>query len=332
MIEIRRILLGCIAVVAILCQTNSSYGQDPQFSQFYANPIYLNPAFAGSAVCPRMTLNFRDQWPSISGTFLSYSAAYDQHFERLSGGIGVLFMGDRAGQGTINTNAISAMYSYKLDVTRTFSMRAALQATFQQKSLNWDNLTFGDMIDEKYGFVYDTQEQRPGSLTKGYVDFSAGILAYTESFFGGVAVHHLTQPEEGFISISKLPRKYTAHAGYVIDIKRKSQRSRSISDVSISPNILYTQQMQFHQLNYGFYFNYFPFVAGMWFRQNFENPDAFIVLFGVQQETFKFGYTYDLTVSKLTNITGGAHEISFMYQFPCPEKRRRVRAINCPSF
>ncbi len=319
-------------VIAITFQSFLLYSQDPQFSQFYASPIYLNPAFAGSAVCPRMVLNFRDQWPSITGTFVTYSAAYDQHFDRLSGGVGILFMGDRAGQGTINTNAISAIYSYKLDVNRKFSMRAALQATFQQKTLNWDNLTFGDMIDERYGFVYNTQEIRPGSLTKGYVDFSAGLLGYTENFFGGVAVHHLTQPEEGFISISKLPRKYTAHAGYVIDIKRKSRRNRSINDITISPNILYQQQMKFHQINYGFYYNYYPFVAGMWFRQNFENPDAFIVLFGVQQETFKFGYTYDLTVSKLTNVTGGAHEISFMYQFRCPEKRRRVRAINCPSF
>lgn len=319
-------------VIAITFQSFLLYSQDPQFSQFYASPIYLNPAFAGSAVCPRMVLNFRDQWPSITGTFVTYSAAYDQHFDRLSGGVGILFMGDRAGQGTINTNAISAIYSYKLDVNRKFSMRAALQATFQQKTLNWDNLTFGDMIDERYGFVYNTQEIRPGSLTKGYVDFSAGLLGYTENFFGGVAVHHLTQPEEGFISISKLPRKYTAHAGYVIDIKRKSRRNRSINDITISPNILYQQQMKFHQINYGFYYNYYPFVAGLWFRQNFENPDAFIVLFGVQQETFKFGYTYDLTVSKLTNVTGGAHEISFMYQFRCPEKRRRVRAINCPSF
>lgn len=319
-------------VILMTFQSFILYSQDPQFSQFYANQIYLNPAFAGSAVCPRMVLNFRDQWPSITGTFVTYGASYDQHFERLSGGVGIMFLGDRAGQGTINTNSISAMYSYKLDINRKFSFRAALQATFQQKTLNWDNLTFGDMIDERYGFVYDTQEIRPGTLTKGYVDFSAGLLGYSENFFGGVAVHHLTQPEEGFISISKLPRKYTAHAGYIIDIKRKSRRSRSISDISISPNILYQQQMQFHQINYGFYYNYYPFVAGLWFRQNFENPDAFIVLFGVQQETFKFGYTYDLTVSKLTNVTGGAHEISFMYKFPCPKINRRVRAINCPSF
>ncbi|MGM0478992.1 MAG: type IX secretion system membrane protein PorP/SprF, partial [Bacteroidota bacterium] len=33
--------------------------QDPQFSQFYANPIYLNPAFAGSHGCPRFAANYR---------------------------------------------------------------------------------------------------------------------------------------------------------------------------------------------------------------------------------------------------------------------------------
>jgi type IX secretion system PorP/SprF family membrane protein len=327
----KQICKGVMVMVSLFIIGNAQ-AQDPQFSQFYASPIYLNPAFAGSAVCPRMVLNFRDQWPSITGTFVTYSAAYDQHFEKLSGGLGLIFMGDRAGQGTINTNSVSAMYSYKIDVSRKFSMRAALQATYQQKSLDWDKLTFGDMIDPHYGFVYATNEQRPGTVTKGYADFSAGILGYTENFFGGIAVHHLTEPEEGFISISKLPRKLTAHAGYIFDIRRKSRRNRSISDISISPNIMYQQQMKFQQLNYGFYFNRYPFVAGLWFRQNFQNSDAFIILFGVQQESFKFGYTYDLTVSKLTNVTGGAHEISFMYQFKCPDKKRRVRAINCPSF
>lgn len=327
----KQLCKGVMILISVFCIGNLQ-AQDPHFSQFYASPIYLNPAFAGSAVCPRMVLNFRDQWPSITGTFVTYSAAYDQNFDKLSGGVGLLFMGDRAGQGTINTNSISAMYSYKMDVTRKFSIRAALQATYQQKSLNWDKLTFGDMIDEKYGFVYQTNEQRPGTLTKGYADFSAGFLGYTENFFGGFAVHHLTEPEEGFISISKIPRKFTAHAGYIFDIRRKSRKMRSPTDISISPNILYQQQMKFQQINYGFYFNRFPFVAGLWYRQNVKNSDAFIVLFGVQQETFKFGYTYDLTVSKLTNVTGGAHEISFIYQFPCPKSKRRVRAINCPSF
>jgi len=329
MIKLPRLLGKIIFFIAI--GTISLRAQDAQFSQFYANPLYLNPAFAGSSGCPRIGINFRDQWPSLTGTFVTYTAAYDQHFSKLSGGIGILFMGDRAGEGTINTNSLSAMYAYKLDVSRKFSIRAALQATYQQKTLNWDNLKFGDMIDPKYGFVYQTSEPNV-SESKGYVDFSAGILGYSENFFAGVAVHHLTEPEEGFLSITNLPRKYTAHAGMIIDIKRKSKISRSLEDVSISPNIMYQQQMQFQQMNYGFYLNRYPFVGGLWFRQNFTNADAMIFLFGIQQETFKFGYTYDLTVSKLTNTSGGAHEISFMYQFRCPEKKRKIRAINCPSF
>ena len=45
------------------------FAQDPQFSQFYANPIYTNPAFAGSSTVGRIVANARNQWPSIAGTF-----------------------------------------------------------------------------------------------------------------------------------------------------------------------------------------------------------------------------------------------------------------------
>ncbi len=41
------------------------YAQDAHFSQYYANPLYLNPAFAGSDICPRVTLNYRNQKPVI---------------------------------------------------------------------------------------------------------------------------------------------------------------------------------------------------------------------------------------------------------------------------
>ena len=41
----------------------STKAQDATFSQFYANPTYLNPALAGSGICPRVSLNYRNQWP-----------------------------------------------------------------------------------------------------------------------------------------------------------------------------------------------------------------------------------------------------------------------------
>ena len=72
-----------------------AFSQDPQFTQFYANPIYLNPAFAGSNGCPRFNLNYRNEWPSLSGNYVTYSASYDQYFKNISGGIGVIATHDQ---------------------------------------------------------------------------------------------------------------------------------------------------------------------------------------------------------------------------------------------
>lgn len=318
-----------IVFMAYFGALNPVFAQDPEFTQFYANPLYLNPAFAGTARCPRVTTNFRDQWPAISGTFVTYSAGYDQHIDALQGGIGLLVMNDRQGQGTINSTQASLIYSYQLNVTRNFSMKAGFQGTFFQKSLDWSKLTFGDMIDERYGFIYQTDEIQPDKSSTMGVDFSAGVLGYSKRYYFGAAVHHLTQPQESLIpnGKSKLPRKYTGHVGALIPFK-----ARKPEEGSISPNILFQQQQNFSQLNLGVYVTKGPIVGGIWYR----NADAFIVLLGIHTDVVKIGYSYDITTSKLTpsftNGTAGAHEVSFAVQFDCRPKRRKFRTISCPSF
>ncbi|MBN2729474.1 MAG: type IX secretion system membrane protein PorP/SprF [Bacteroidales bacterium] len=322
-----------IAVFSMAFYSMDAVAQDPHFSQYYANPLYMNPAMAGTPVCPRLIMNYRNQWPSISGQYVTYNASYDQHVDALSGGIGVLVNVDRAGEGTLSTTMASGIYSYKLDIGRKFSLKAGIQATFLQKSLDWEKLTFGDQIDPRHGFVFNTNEVYPSDgLVKTFADFSAGMVGYSERFYAGFAVHHLTTPNEGFISYSELPMKYTVHAGAIISIEGDNSRKRTIEETSLSPNIMFQKQQEFEQLNYGLYLNKFPFVGGVWYRHNFDNSDAVIVLLGFQQQVFKFGYSYDLTVSKLTNASGGAHEFSLTIQFECSPKRKRIRAINCPSF
>ena len=38
---------------ALLFFMGELFAQDPEFSQFYANPLYLNPALAGVTICPK---------------------------------------------------------------------------------------------------------------------------------------------------------------------------------------------------------------------------------------------------------------------------------------
>lgn len=294
--------------------------QDPEFTQFYANPLYLNPAFAGSARCARIVMNYRNQWPALTGTFVTYNASYDQHFRAIGGGIGLLVNQDYAGQGTLVTTNASAMYSPTIPLTREFSVKMAFQATYHQKRVDWDKLTFGDMIDPRRGFVYTSLEQRKYTSVSMF-DVSAGILGYSKRYFFGFAMNHLTEPNEGFLGSSPLPIKYTGHAGALIQLDRTGE-------TAISPNILFQKQQDFRQLNLGFYVIKGPLVGGLWYR----NEDAFIALIGIQKGMVKMGYSYDITVSKLANATAGSHEISFQTIFVCKERTKKYRTSSCPSF
>ena len=331
-------LLGAgLLLFGMLLFSNETHAQDAEFTQFYANPLYLNPAFAGTARCPRLVMNYRNQWPALSGSFVTTSASYDQHIQTISGGLGFIAMRDQAGQGTLTTTSISGIYSYQQAISRTFSLKAGFQATYMQKALDWSKLTFGDMIDPRKGFIFETRDTPRGNLTAdgrgtiSNVDFSAGLLGFSEKFYFGVAAHHLTEPNESLVvGMSRLPMKWTGHAGAVIPIDRKSR----YSDSNISPNVLYRRQGEFEQLNLGLYVNKGPLVGGIWYRGILfsDYRDAFIVTLGIQTEVIRFGYSYDVTVSELTPATGGSHEVSMAIQFDCRKKKTKFRTISCPSF
>lgn len=332
----RNLMLTCLVLFVSVFFNEGVKAQDPEFTQFYANPLYLNPAFAGSSRCPRMVMNYRNQWPGINKTYITYSASYDQHVDALGGGFGMIVTQDAAGDGTINTTNASAIYSYYLPVTNSFSVKAGIQASYAQKSVDWSKLNFGDMIDNRYGFIKTTNEINPNKTVTN-VDFSAGLLGYSSSFFIGGAAHHLLEPDEAFLGgQSPLPMKITAHTGAIIPIghqsarfkRRRRRNSNTLPESSISPNILYQKQKDFQQLNLGLYVTKGPIVGGLWYR----NEDAFIILLGLMTTNFRFGYSYDVTVSKLSNASAGSHELSMTIQFNCRPKRKKFTPVSCPSF
>ncbi len=329
----RKILCLLLACMAMSCSLELK-AQDPHFSQFFANPIYTNPAFAGSAVCPRVGISYRDQWPSL-GAFKTFAASYDQYFDAISGGIGVYIMSDKQSD-FYRVNTAELIYSLRIKINRDITLNLAAQAQFTNHALNWDELVFPDMIDTRYGQINgNTLAQQPDNTSKNYFDIGAGALLFSENWYVGVAAVNLLRPDEGFISYNRLPIKFTANAGFRFNLRRDTRRTNSFfGQPVISPNIIYQHQGKFNTLNYGAYLDWNPFIFGAWFRQSmaFENKDAVVLLFGLEWGDYKIGYSYDITVSSLSNVSGGAHEISLGAKFPCPEKHKKIRAIKCPSF
>ncbi|MEY4287451.1 MAG: hypothetical protein RL511_1540 [Bacteroidota bacterium] len=301
--------------------------QDPTFTQFYSNPVYLNPALAGSSGCPRIALNYRNEWPQLTGNYVTYAASYDSYFKNISGGVGLVALHDQQGQGTIQTSMIGASYSNYLKVNRKFRLMFGAQAAYYQKYLDWSQLTFGDMIDPRRGFIYQTGDVPRGDGHRGFFDVSAGIVGFSKNFYFGAAFHHLNRPDESMIlGQSRLPVKITGHLGANIKL---GQRGRYSSTTFLSPNIIYQYQNGFQQLNVGAYLKYESFTIGAWYR----NKDAFILTLGINTDKYRIGYSYDLTVSQLGNgISGGSHEVSLGINLKCKKPARDFRRISCPSF
>ena len=327
-----------LLLVTVLLISLGVRAQDAHFSQFYANPLYLNPAFTGSKVCPRVVTNYRNQWPSIPGSYVTYNASFDMHFNALAGGLGVMVTSDRSGQGVLTEQTVSLIYSVRIRLSREWFLKAGIQGSFFQKHLDWSKLTFGDQIHSKWGFSHITAEKGPSDGSGEYnimdVDFSSGLLVYNKRFFGGVAVHHMVPVDVAFEGESYLPMKITAHAGYMIPLN--GGKRLKPGDPIISPNFVYMHQGPFHQYNYGAYFKKAPLIFGLWYRHFVANDgwasDAVILQAGFEYDKFKFGYSYDITISELASPSGGAHEFSFGLDFNCPVKKKRMHEINCPSF
>ena len=126
-------LLVCVALVSV------SIAQDPNFSQFFASPLTLNPALTGKFDgVVRVAGNFRNQWPTINNAFVTKTASVDFGIlkNRLSEidqlGVGILGVSDNAGDGVLVTNygGLSLAYHKGLDEDGYHQIGAGFQAKY----------------------------------------------------------------------------------------------------------------------------------------------------------------------------------------------------------
>ncbi len=331
-----------------MASVSSLRAQDPQFSQFYSAPLYLNPAFAGSTQQTRVGVNFRSQWPAIDANFVTLSAYADHFIDDKNSGVGFIITSDREGIAGLRSTSIGAQYSYQLPLTEIFTLRAGAQASYVLRDLNFGRLTFGDQFDADGNIVGPTAEIFDSGASKSFFGLSFGTLLYSPNAWLGIAAHHLNQPNQSLVGESSpLPRKYSIHVGYKFFLKsgvigdglyaREQERS-------LAPTVQYKFQGEFDQLDVGLYLTYEPILFGIWYRglpfknfNSFTNNEAIVFLFGFTKKGDKdwlnVGYSYDFTISELGSSSGGAHEFSLSYSWFTGDPRKppkNVRLIPCP--
>lgn len=311
-----KLITGNICTVLLLIVVLAAPAQDVSFSQFYSNPLYLNPAFAGSVDAPRVSLQYRNQWAGFSRAYRTYSAGFDLPVEKLQGGLGFFVLNDAQADNAFNALQINFAYSTFVRLNETFQLNGSVQVGYNQNSLDVDKLIFPDNVDPYFGNHGVSGElQYLTNPDYTFLDFSSGILVYSKKLFFGIAAHHLAEPRQSYYSgmeeVGKLYRKYTLHAGARLPIFTHGHQRKNFD---ISPQLVAQQQGDFTQLNYGMFATKYGFTVGTWFRQNFGlRYDAVIFLLGFVKSNWQLTYSYDLTVSGLWGDAGGTSEISLSF-------------------
>lgn len=327
-----------ILFAAALLPVVGARAQDPQLSQFYAAPMYLNPALTGNTGQDRIALNYRLQWPAIGPGYRTYAAAYDHRSTQLNSGFGGMVMHDRSGTQGLSFTQLAFNYSYEARLDRKRAIRGGMRAAYTLRSFDWNNVLFADQVIRENA---RTSVEPLLLQSISYFDFSGGLLYYTEQFWAGISVNHLNTPQQSLFleGDAELPMRTSAHAGYRFPLDKMAFRqSKTLMTLAAH----YKAQGKWDQLDVGGYVDHKDVTFGMWYRglpglkayqPGYPNDDAVILMLGYETPyQLRLVYSYDVTVSKLTMKSGGAHELSVIYEWPKKGKNRKYRSIPCPKF
>lgn len=327
--------------------------QDPQFSQFYSAPLYLNPAFAGATQQARVGLNYRNQWPAIDANFITFSAFYDTFIESKNSGVGFLIMRDSEGRAGLKSTSVGVQYAYQLYLTDWLTFRPGFQVAWFNRNVNFSDLTFGDQFDPLTGDIINPTGEGFSNTSKNFIDLSAGGVLYTKNVWLGVTANHLNKPSQAFDESAdpkELPVKLSFHGGIKIPFASGTMGSGLYArpqERSLTPTFQYKSQGEFDQLDLGLYLTLEPMIFGAWYRglptkgiEGFSNNESIVMLIGFtkkggQGEVLNIGYSYDYTISQLGAGSGGAHELSLSYSWSNKDPRKppkHVMQIPCPDF
>jgi type IX secretion system PorP/SprF family membrane protein len=327
-----------IFAVILALASFAALAQDPQFSQYYQAPLYLNAGFTGTTADQRLVFNHRLQWPGVPQAFSTYAASYDKYVPTLSSGFGFMVTTDKMGSAGWRTTTINALYSYKLKLTETIVFSPGLSFGYGSNGLDRSKLRMAD------GLQYEGMSLDPqlNSLrTQRYFDFSSGFVLYTPHMWLGASFAHMNRPNLSLIGEeSRLGMKTAIHGGLRMKLRSAGYRART---PYITPSFIFRlQDNMFSQLDLGMNFHIDPVSIGAWYRGkpftksiiNSIEQDALIFVAGLNLKNLAVGYSYDFTISELQTAPGGSHEISITYEFAPRknDKKHHRKLIPCPAF
>ncbi|GAB5538822.1 MAG: hypothetical protein Salg2KO_09250 [Salibacteraceae bacterium] len=317
--------------------------QDIHFSQFFATPLFTNPALTGGFEGTyRMSGVIRRQWASVSAQpFQTFGggAEFKAPLNIKPIGIGLRLSHDYTGLSSFTQSSIAVPIGVHLELGSAKRIRLSFggQAEFFQRTIDYSRISFDDQFfGNRYRPEAPSAETVP-QASIGSLNASAGV--YLERKVNdrqrigiGFSSFNLNQPNLSVFATSenRLPRRHNLHILTSIPL--------GVSPVDIMPAAQFQIQGTHDELLIGTAFRYHlastplekrSVQMGIWGRRR----DAAYASVGFTQNNLFVGGSYDFNLNRLRVASEyfGGWEVTIIYTIATVrEKIKRVR--QCPDF
>jgi type IX secretion system PorP/SprF family membrane protein len=330
----------------LLCMLQAS-AQDLHFSQWFNSPLTTNPANTGFIPDAdyRLGANYRNQWSSIMAepyTTMSIwgdAQVFRNKIENGWLGLGGVILRDQAGSGTLTSTEVYGSVAYHQMVGYTSLLTAGFNVGWVNKRINSTNLKFPDQFDGKF---FDNTLPTSVQIDQPNVNFFDMQVGMNYAYFptdkiylnAGLSVQHINGARESFFSSdpagfdSRIPKRY-------IGFLNGSFKTSDV--VIINPMGYYTNQAGSSETVIGLNAQYNlssdgdqQVIGGLYYRVG----DAVIPMIGFVYKNIRLMFTYDVTVSSLSQYDGnrGAWEFALINYGTYTQYNGDRRQSLCPSF
>ncbi len=292
--------------MAMLISVMSAHAQqDPQFTQYMFNSIYITPAYAGVDGVTQLTAIHRSQWLGYQSSFNDGGApttqmvSFTSPIYKLKSGFGVYLLNDNLGPQ--NNQEAQAMYAYHLALKQA-KLSFGVKVGFYGQSIDYD----------QYRPIHpdDPLLKKSGRESQIRPDVGVGVFYRAEKFYLGAGMNHLTKAKFDFglnEGRNALENHLNFTGGYYYEVN---------FDLTLNPTVLVKTDFKEYSFDLGVIAT---LKDKMWAGLSFRQSEAANVLLGysfLKDNSLRFGYAIDVVVKDQEAKENFSHELMVSYQLP----------------
>lgn len=289
----KRLIIFILVTFCFVANTHAQ--QDEQMSVYMYNPLYFNPAYAGSKDAISMVAIGRFQWVKFDGAPKTQWFSIHSPLLYKTIGVGAHMVHDQIGKR--DRTAVFGDVSTSIQIDKSNESRLAFGLSFGADIIGFDfsNTPVVDESDPFYGMNVSTTKLNMG----------AGLYYYGKKYYVGISAPRLLEPsiKTSEDIIQKLNvRHYFLTGGYVFDLNSVFKLKTSAL-IKYTPHTPFTADIDVSLLSHDL----------LWTGLMYRFHESVGVHAGVIIKDFTIGYAYDFPINKLRTYQSGSHEIFLQY-------------------